>query len=121
MAPLGLSAAQLAELADVFEQRIYQLLAQKRRITPDTAVRLGRVFRMRPQHWLAFQAEYDLAQVDEPEGVRRADLRHHVTGPRGVTPRPPAKPSKPVDTTFSPALQEAVLQAAELLRRAKAR
>jgi len=42
---IGLSAKRLADLIEVPPNRLYQLLAGKRNITADTALRLGRYFR----------------------------------------------------------------------------
>lgn len=89
MEPLDLSVAELAELAGVSQQRVYELLAGKRGVSVDTALRLGRVFRMKPRHWLAMQAEWDLDQAEVPTDVRPADTRGFVTGPRGVMRLPP--------------------------------
>lgn len=115
MEPLEMSVAQLVDLAGVSQQRIYQILQQKRSITPDTAARLGRVFRIKPKHWLAVQADWDLAQLDGPTDARSADLRGFVTGPRGVLPLPVVEPRAPVDTTFSKEMADAVRQAAAIL------
>jgi antitoxin HigA-1 len=115
MNPLEMSAAQLASLAGVSEQRVYELLRGKRRVTPDTAVRLGTVFRMKPSHWLSMQATWDLAQVGVPENVQRAQLRGFVTGPSGAHRLPPPRPAKVVDTSFPPEMAEAVRKAALLL------
>lgn len=101
MAPLGPTVADVARLACVSPQRIYERIAGKRGVTVDTAVRLGRVFRMKPQHWLAMQAVFGLQQAEVPEGVTPPDLKGYVTGPRGVLPLPPSRPREPVDMRFS--------------------
>lgn len=119
MKPLNLSAARLAVLAGLSEQTVYQILACKRRVTPETAVRLGKVFRMRPQHWLSWQTEWDLASLEVPSDVQRADLTGFVTGPRGVRPLPVTVPTKEPDTYFSSPLKEAVVEAAELVQNAR--
>jgi addiction module HigA family antidote len=43
---IGLSANQSADLIKTPPNRLYQILAGKRRITADTALRLGRYFGM---------------------------------------------------------------------------
>ncbi|MFK7929922.1 MAG: HigA family addiction module antitoxin [Myxococcota bacterium] len=120
MVPLQMSVAHLADLAGVSQQRVYQLLQQKRSITPDTATRLGQVSRMKPKHWLAMQAAWDLDQLDPPADARSADLQGFVTGPHGVLPLPARKPRAPVDMTFSREMAQAVRQAAALLAPVKA-
>jgi addiction module HigA family antidote len=121
MEPLGMSVAELAALAGVPAQRFYELLREQRSVSADTAVRLGRVFAMKPHHWMAMQAAWDLQQVEEPTDARRADLRGFVSGPRGVIPLPPRRPREPVDTSFPPEMARAVAQAAALLAPFKAK
>jgi addiction module HigA family antidote len=57
---IGLSAMQLAKLIEVPPNRLHQVLAGKRRVTADTALRLGRYFRMSANFWMRLQASYDL-------------------------------------------------------------
>jgi addiction module HigA family antidote len=57
---LGISAAELARLIHVPANRISQILAGKRDITANTALRLGRWFGTGPQLWLNLQQAYDL-------------------------------------------------------------
>jgi len=48
---------------------------KKRRITPDTALRLARCFQMSPQSWLGLQIDYDLdVAEDELEGKIEAEV-----------------------------------------------
>ncbi len=58
--PMGLSQNQLALAIRVPARRINEIVQGKRRITPDTALRLARFFNMSPQFWLGLQMEYDL-------------------------------------------------------------
>ena len=60
LAELGISAAELARLIHVPANRISQILAGKRNITADTALRLGRWFGTGPQLWLNLQQAYEL-------------------------------------------------------------
>jgi addiction module HigA family antidote len=57
---LGISAAELARLIHVPANRVSQIIAGKRHITADTALRLGRWFGTGPQLWLNLQQAYDL-------------------------------------------------------------
>lgn len=57
---LGMSAAQLARFVHVPANRISQILAGKRNISADTALRLGRWFGTGPQIWLNLQQAYEL-------------------------------------------------------------
>lgn len=58
-----LSAAALALKLRVAPQRIQEIIAGKRAITPETALRLGRLFGNEPESWLSMQASYDLAML----------------------------------------------------------
>ena len=58
--PMGLSQNRLALDIGVPARRINEIVLGKRRITADTALRLGRYFDMSPQFWLGLQMDYDL-------------------------------------------------------------
>jgi len=60
MKPLGLSANQLARDIDVPPGRITEIIKGKRTITADTALRLGKYFRVSPEIWLNLQVDYDM-------------------------------------------------------------
>lgn len=70
---LGLSAARLARAIHVPANRISQILAGKRAISADTALRLGKWFGTGPQLWLNLQKAYelDLATQDAGEEIDR--------------------------------------------------
>ena len=57
---LNMNAAQLARAIHVPANRISQLLAGKRTITADTALRLGILFGTGPKFWLNLQSAYEL-------------------------------------------------------------
>ena len=57
---LHLSAAELARLIQVPANRISQIIAGKRNLTADTALRLGRYFGTTPDLWLNLQKTYEL-------------------------------------------------------------
>ena len=57
---LGVSAAELARIIHVPANRISQIIAGKRNITADTALRLGRYFGTGPRIWLNLQQAYEL-------------------------------------------------------------
>lgn len=57
---LGLSAKRLAEVIETPPNRLYQILAGKRNITADTALRLGRYFGTSPDFWMNLQSAYEL-------------------------------------------------------------
>jgi antitoxin HigA-1 len=67
---LGTSAAELARAIHVPANRISQILAGKRNISADTALRLGRWFGTGPQIWLNLQQTYELDLAQKRLGDR---------------------------------------------------
>ena len=65
-----LSAAALALKLRIAPQRIQEIVAGRRAISPETALRLGRFFGNEPEFWLAMQASYDLAMLRASIGER---------------------------------------------------
>ena len=60
MKPLGLSMNRLALDLHVPVTRIAEIVHERRSITPDSALRLGRDFNTSARFWLNAQAAYDL-------------------------------------------------------------
>ena len=60
LAELKMSASELAREIKVPANRITQILAGKRSITAETALRLGKWFGTGPHIWLNLQQAYDL-------------------------------------------------------------
>ena len=65
MEPLGLSANRLAMELRVPVTRIADLIRERRAITPDTSLRLGRFFNTTARYWLNLQAAYDLESAED--------------------------------------------------------
>ena len=63
--PLGLSMNQLALAIRVPTTRISEIVHERRSITADTAVRLGRFFKTTPLFWLNLQTAYDLEVIED--------------------------------------------------------
>ncbi len=57
---IELSARQLADLIEVPPNRLYQILAGKRNMTADTALRLSRYFGTSADFWMNLQTAYEL-------------------------------------------------------------
>ena len=51
-------------------RRINEIVKGQRAITADTALRLGRYFKMSPQFWLNLQSHFDLEVEQERMGKR---------------------------------------------------
>ncbi len=65
---LGVSPTELAWQIEVPANRISQIIAAKRAITGDTALRLGYWFGVDPSFWINLQAQFDLALADREAG-----------------------------------------------------
>jgi addiction module HigA family antidote len=70
--PMNLSQNRLALDIGVPPRRINEIVLGKRAITADTALRLGRYFRMSPQFWLGLQMDHGL-DVAEDVLAKRLD------------------------------------------------
>jgi addiction module HigA family antidote len=60
MKPLGLSVNKLALELHVPATRIGEIVHERRRVTAETALRLGRYFHTNAEFWLNLQNFYDL-------------------------------------------------------------
>ena len=58
--PMGLSQNALARGIGVPPRRINEIVHGARRVTADTALRLGRFVRTSPEFWLGLQMDYEL-------------------------------------------------------------
>ena len=70
--PFGLSQYRLAMDIGVPARRINEIVKGQRAITADTALRLGRYFKISPQFWLNLQSHHDLEIEQERMGERLA-------------------------------------------------
>ena len=83
--PLGLSAADLARGCKMPRSRVSEILAGKRAISADTALRLAAFFRMEPEAWMALQSDWDLHQATPDERIEPLDPPGFLLGPLGAT------------------------------------
>lgn len=67
--PFNLSINGLAKAIDVPPGRISDIVNGKRAITADTALRLGRFFRVSPEIWIDLQADYELRLAQQKYGA----------------------------------------------------
>jgi len=68
--PMAITQYRMATDIGVPPRRINEIVNGRRAITADTALRLGRYFRMSPEFWLNLQSHYDLEQEQERLGRR---------------------------------------------------
>lgn len=71
---LGMSAAALARIIHVPGNRVSQIIAGKRNLTADTALRLGQYFGTGPQLWLNLQQAYELDLAQQATGHEIAGI-----------------------------------------------
>jgi len=68
--PMGLSQNKLAVSIGVPARRINEIVLKKRKISADTALRLGKFFGMSSEFWLGLQSQYDLDVAADALGDR---------------------------------------------------
>ena len=68
--PLGITQYRLAKSIGVPQRRIGEIVAGKRSLTADTALRLARFFGTDAQSWVNLQAHYDLEIARDKLGGR---------------------------------------------------
>ena len=71
LTPLEITAYQLSKDLKIPQTRISQILKGNRRITADTALRLGKYFGNSAKFWLGLQDDYDL---EEEQTQKKAEL-----------------------------------------------
>src|SRR5689334_1674650 len=74
--PLGLSVNKLALELHVPATRVGEIVHERRRITADTALRLGRYFKTNAEFWLNLQNFFDL-EVEKRSG-RASEIERRV-------------------------------------------
>jgi addiction module HigA family antidote len=76
LAELGMSPAELARELHVPSNRIYQLIAGKRAMTADTALRLQQWLGVSADFWMNLQKRYELDVAAEAVGAEIARTVH---------------------------------------------
>jgi addiction module HigA family antidote len=71
---LRITRTEFARQIDVPPNRISQIIAGKRAVTGDTALRLGHWFGVEPQFWLNLQSAHDIRIAEERAGREIARL-----------------------------------------------
>jgi addiction module HigA family antidote len=90
LVPMGLSANALAIAIGVPATRVGEIVNERRGITADTALRLGRYFHMTAEFWMNLQSHYDLesarASIEKKicESVKPAPLDRKTGALRAV-------------------------------------
>ena len=74
---MEIAPTTFARQINVPPNRVGQIIAGKRSVTGDTALRFGHWFGVEPQFWLNLQAQFDLVAADRRAGaaIRRLPTR----------------------------------------------
>jgi antitoxin HigA-1 len=73
--PLDLSARALAEAIGVPANRLTEIVRERRSITADTAIRLGRYFDTDALFWINLQVAHDLSKAEAGTDYSRVPTR----------------------------------------------
>ena len=84
---LDISPTEFARQIDVPPNRISQIIAGKRAVTGDTALRFGHWFGTDPQFWLNLQSAWEIRIAEQKVGQEIARLPVRTDAPRSDTPR----------------------------------
>lgn len=67
---MGITKAALAKRLGISSRVLADLLAEKRSVTVDLALRLGAVVGYGPRYWLGLQIQYDIWRTDTARPIR---------------------------------------------------
>ena len=70
----GMSPTEFARQIDVPPNRVGQIIAGKRSVSADTALRLGHWFGVEAQFWLNLQTQFDLIIAEQASGAAIQNL-----------------------------------------------
>jgi len=73
--PMRMTQRELADAIHVPFQRINEIVAGKRGLTPSTALRLAKFFSMSPGFWLNLQMRVDLENAKSKEDAILDDIK----------------------------------------------
>jgi addiction module HigA family antidote len=68
---LGRTRAEIARLLGISRQTLHAILTERAPVTPEMALRLGKLCGNGPELWLALQTRYDLERLRES---KRAEI-----------------------------------------------
>ena len=80
LAEMGVTQATFARQIDVPPNRVSQIIAGKRSVTGDTALRFGHWFGVDPQFWMNLQTQLDLAVAERKAGSAVRELPTAAAG-----------------------------------------
>ena len=76
--PLEISAYQLSKDLKIPQTRISEIVKGRRRITPDTALRLSKYFGNSAKFWLGLQDDFDIEKETENKQSEISEIKHYT-------------------------------------------
>jgi len=73
--PMGMTQRELAEKIHVPYQRVNEIINKRRGITPSTALRLAKLFRVSEDFWMNLQLRWDLYRAKLNESRELKEIR----------------------------------------------
>ncbi|MFB6356616.1 MAG: HigA family addiction module antitoxin [bacterium] len=71
LSPLELSQKEFAETIGVTRRRVNEIVNAKRRVTPETAVRIAKATHTSPMFWLSLQDRHDLWRAHQDPDLKQ--------------------------------------------------
>ena len=78
--PLGITQYRLAQATGLSQTRISEIIHGKRRITPETALRLSKALGLSERFWLNVQNDYDIESEHDNHQSRLDEVEVLVRG-----------------------------------------
>jgi len=76
--PLRISAYKLAKEINIPQTRLSEIIHGRRRITADSALKLGKLFGNSAQFWLGLQNDYDLEEERKAKKEELKEIKEFV-------------------------------------------
>ena len=67
----GKSKTEIAQMLGISRQHLYDIMSEKKPVSPEVAVRLGKLFGDGPGVWMRMQAAYDTWQAERKVDVSK--------------------------------------------------
>ena len=71
---LGLKKTEIARMLGISRQTLYDILEERQPVTPQMALRLGKLFGDGPEVWLRMQISFDVARAKMEIGSALDDI-----------------------------------------------
>ncbi len=71
LSELHMSQVDLADRLGVSRRAVNEIVGEKRAVSPDMALRLGRLFRSSPDFWLRLQVRWDLERAKKASAYKK--------------------------------------------------